>query len=154
MEMICQYAGVNSHVSAGLGTQWAGQLMNSLHHSTESIKQLASLLGSTPRHHPLAQTTRWHRWGKSKQRRDSFCTMRHPFQKPFMQQIGEIWPQQYSVFALLLAWVLRHSKWNQIYGSLQQNVVKIKHTLKTFSEPMLTNNSLATMLSRNSRGSE
>lgn len=59
---------------------------------------------------------------------------------------------QHSAFALLFAWVLRHGKWNQIYGSRLQNVVKIKHTLKTFSEPMLTNNSLATMLNRNSRG--
>lgn len=39
---------------------------------------------------------------------------------------------QHSGLALLLAWALRHSKWNQIYGSLLQNVVKIKHTFKTF----------------------
>lgn len=32
---------------------------------------------------------------------------------------------QHSVFALLFVWVLRHGKWNQIYGSRLQNVVKI-----------------------------
>ena len=148
MEMICQYAGVNSHVSAGLGTQWAGQLMNSQHHSAESIKQLAAPLGSTPRHRPLAQTTRWHRWGETKQRRASLCTERDPFQKPFMQQIGEIWPMQHSGFALLLAGALRHSKWNQIYGSLK--VVKIIHTLYNRGKKkknLLTNNSLGTTCS-------
>lgn len=152
MEMICQYAGVNSHVSAGLGTQWASQLMNSQHHSAESIKQLASPLGSTLRHRPLAQTTRWHRWGKSKQRRGSLCTERDPFQKPFMQQIGEIWPCNTAGLALLLVWALRHSKWNQIYGPPLQNVVKIKHTFKTFFfsfRAMLANSGVA-MLTRNS----
>lgn len=58
---------------------------------------------------------------------------------------------QHSGFALLLVWALRHSKWNQIYDSLLQKVVKIKHTLKdtkTF-KTMLTNTSLA-VLTKNS----
>lgn len=38
---------------------------------------------------------------------------------------------QHSGFALLLAWALRHSKWNQIYGSLLQKMVKITHTFRT-----------------------
>lgn len=38
---------------------------------------------------------------------------------------------QHSGFALLLAWALRHSKWNQIYGSLLQKVVKLKRTFRS-----------------------
>lgn len=37
---------------------------------------------------------------------------------------------QHFGLALLLAWALRHSKWNQIYGSLLQKVVKIKRNFK------------------------
>lgn len=135
MEIICQYAGVNSHVSAGLSTQWAGQLMNSQHHSTESIKQLASPLGSTPRHHPLPQTTRWHRWSKTKQRRDSLCTKRDPFQEPFMQQIGEIWPC--NILGLLFYWWEVDVTVSEIrFMALcsPTNMVNIKHTIETFSQ--------------------
>lgn len=49
---------------------------------------------------------------------------------------------QHSGFALLLAWALRHSKRNQIYGSLLQRSLK--------SSAQIQNNSSLAMLTRNS----
>lgn len=55
-----------------------------------------------------------------------------PFKSHSCNKLGKSGHATLQGLALLLAWALRHSKWNQIYGPVLQNVVKIKRTLKAF----------------------
>lgn len=106
------------------------QLMNCLHHSAESIKQLASVTGdSPPQDHPLLQPaplTQDHQMtqmgrGQTKKGAPSVATQ-SPFRKPFKQQIGESWPSRSSEApALLLATLRTRRKRRLIYGHLRRN---------------------------------
>lgn len=111
---ICQYGHVASHVSSHRAKQRNRQLMNCLHHSGESIKQLAPVTRENPHTWPrlpvlppLSQDHQMTQMGRGQTKKWGLPSVvtQISFKKPFTQQIGESWglAATLKLLALLIA---------------------------------------------------